>query len=94
MALHGSVRIGAKAVFAHALTLALTCAACAHAAAPVSGKPSSAAAAPTTAAHAPAQYAPGPCPATPQPVPELQGAHCAVLVVSEDPPYNINPPPP
>jgi pimeloyl-ACP methyl ester carboxylesterase len=58
-------------------------AACGHSNSTSSGNPSSAAT-PTTVAHDPAQYVAGPCPTTPQPVPELQGAHCAVLVVPEN----------
>ncbi|WP_236969065.1 alpha/beta fold hydrolase [Mycobacterium kansasii] len=35
-------------------------------------------------AHAPAHYESAPCPEAPQPVPELQGGHCAALVVPEN----------
>ncbi|WP_239655083.1 alpha/beta hydrolase [Mycobacterium riyadhense] len=79
MALYRSARVG----FALAVTLAMTCAACAPSDSTPSGKPSSAAA-PTTMSHPPAQYQPSPCPATPQPVPELRTAHCATLVVPEN----------
>ncbi len=64
-----------------AMTLAIVCAACTHSNSPPSA---SSAAAPTTVAHDPAQYQPGPCPSTPQPLPELQTAHCGVLVVPEN----------
>lgn len=68
------------------MTLAAVGAACAHSPAPSSGRPSPppGSAGPTTVAHAPAQYESAPCPETAQPVPELQGAHCAALVVPEN----------
>ena len=84
MALNRSLRIRSLACIA--TTLVLTCTACGHSNSTSTGTPSpaEAAAAPTTVAHAPAQYQPGPCPTTPQPVPELEGAHCATLVVPEN----------
>jgi pimeloyl-ACP methyl ester carboxylesterase len=65
-----------------AMAVAMICVACGQPSSPPAGAPP--ATTPTTVAHAPGQFVPGPCPATPQPVPELQGAHCGVLVVPED----------
>ncbi|MGO9510752.1 MAG: alpha/beta fold hydrolase [Mycobacterium sp.] len=74
------VRMGAWAL---AMTLVMACTACGHSNSTATGNPSSAAA-PTTVAHDPAQYQSGPCPNTPQPEPQLQTAHCGVLVVPEN----------